>query len=246
LAGAMSSGGGDNGGTDSRAEEKDCSLPYWQGAWQRRQIGFHDPNVHEKLIKYLDAMRSGRAKLRVFLPLCGKAVDMKWLADLGHEVVGVEGVESAIVEFFSEQNVEFRRQTVPSLPDGELFQSLDGKMSVYRCDFFNFTSAVAGRFDAMWDRGGLVAINASDRERFAAIMTDLMAPGCRYLLDTFNYNDLTFKGPPHYVPESEIRALYGERCDVELLESDKESMADRAERWGLDYIIEVVHLITPK
>lgn len=32
---------------------------------------------------------------RVLVPLCGKTVDMPFLADKGHEVVGVEGCETA-------------------------------------------------------------------------------------------------------------------------------------------------------
>ena len=34
----------------------------------------------------------------MLVPLCGKAIDMAYLADMGHEVVGVEGVRQVKIE----------------------------------------------------------------------------------------------------------------------------------------------------
>jgi thiopurine S-methyltransferase len=48
-----------------------------------------------------------REKQRFLFPLCGKAVDMAWLASLGHTVVGIELAESALVQFFHEQKIEY-------------------------------------------------------------------------------------------------------------------------------------------
>ena len=37
--------------------------------------------VHNFLVKYIDKLTDGKAKTRVFVPLCGKSLDMLWLAD---------------------------------------------------------------------------------------------------------------------------------------------------------------------
>uniref|UniRef100_A0A3Q3CET7 Probable thiopurine S-methyltransferase n=1 Tax=Haplochromis burtoni TaxID=8153 RepID=A0A3Q3CET7_HAPBU len=72
------------------------ALGEWEERWQQNKIGFHQPEVHKMLKKNIDKVLNGRTGVRFFFPLCGKAVDMKWLADMGHAVVGVEISEKAI------------------------------------------------------------------------------------------------------------------------------------------------------
>jgi len=48
-----------------------------------------------------------KEKQRFLFPLCGKAVDMAWLASMGHTVVGIELAESALVQFFQEQKIAY-------------------------------------------------------------------------------------------------------------------------------------------
>lgn len=59
------------------------------------------------LVKHLDKLTINRENLRFFFPLCGKALDMAWLASLGHFIVGVEFTKEAIEDFFKENNISF-------------------------------------------------------------------------------------------------------------------------------------------
>ena len=52
---------------------------YWQN---------HMSDAHPDMLKFQDQFL--RDNCRVYLPLCGKSVDLKHLADKGHEVVGCE------------------------------------------------------------------------------------------------------------------------------------------------------------
>ncbi|XP_032435868.1 probable thiopurine S-methyltransferase [Xiphophorus hellerii] len=218
-------------------------LSEWNQRWQENKIGFHQPGVHSMLQTNYEAVVNGRSGVRWFFPLCGKSVDMKWLADLGHSVVGVEISETAIRQFFQENNMTFSEEDVPAVPGAKVFQNSDRSVSLYQCDLFIFSSAVAGRFGAIWDRGSLVAINAQDRDRYAALIVSLMAPDCRYLLDTLLYNPELYKGPPFYVPEEQVQSLFGSRCDVKLLQS-VDALTDRQRAWGLEALTENVHLLT--
>lgn len=220
-------------------------LSEWDQRWQENKIGFHQPVVHRMLESNMDAVVNGRSGVRFFFPLCGKAVDMKWLADLGHSVVGVEISEKAIREFFQENNLTYSEEAVPSVPGAKLFQSSEKNISLYQCDLFSFSSSVAGQFGAIWDRGALVAINPRDRERYATLIVSLMAADCRYLLDTLLYNPEQYKGPPFFVPDEQVHSLFGSRCDVRLLQSE-DALTDRQRAWGLDALTENVHLITLK
>ncbi|XP_038133915.1 probable thiopurine S-methyltransferase isoform X4 [Cyprinodon tularosa] len=167
------------------------------------------------------------------------------LADLGHSVVGVEISEMAIRQFFQENNLTYNEESVPSIPGAKLFQNTEKSISLYQCDLFSFSSSVAGQFGAIWDRGSLVAINPKDRDRYAALILSLMAADCRYLLDTFLYNPDLYEGPPFFVPDEQVLGLFGSSCTVELLQSE-EALNDKWRNWGLDSMIENVHLITLK
>ncbi|KAK5883389.1 hypothetical protein CesoFtcFv8_019725 [Champsocephalus esox] len=221
------------------------ALGEWEERWQEDRIGFHQPHVHKMLESHIDKVLAGRTGVRFFFPLCGKAVDMKWLADMGHSVVGVEISEKAIKQFFDDNNMTYSEEPVAALPGAKVFKGSEGNISLYQSDLYNFSSTIEGHFGVIWDRGSLVAINPRDREKYAALIVSLMAKDCRYLLDTMLYNPELYKGPPFLVPDDQVNSLFGKSCDVELLESF-DSLTDRQRGWGLDYLDERVHLITPK
>ncbi|XP_069032242.1 probable thiopurine S-methyltransferase isoform X1 [Embiotoca jacksoni] len=221
------------------------ALGEWEDRWQEDRIGFHQPQVHKMLEANIDKVVSGRTGVHFFFPLCGKAVDMKWLADMGHSVVGVEISEKGIKKFFEENNLTYSEEPVPAIPGAKVYKSSEKNISLYQCDLFNFTSSMEGQFGAIWDRGSLVAINPEDREKYAALIVSLMAKDCKYLLDTFLYNPELYKGPPFFVPAEQVHSLFGNSCDIELLQS-ADVLTDRQRDWGLDYFTENVHLITLK
>ncbi|XP_067913212.1 probable thiopurine S-methyltransferase isoform X1 [Heterodontus francisci] len=226
-------------------ENIEMTVEDWMGRWEKKHISFHKNEVHKLLQKHLDIILNGRKQIRIFFPLCGKSLDMKWLADQGHTVVGVEVSKMAVREFFAEQNLSYTQESVPGMPGAEVFKSSDGQLSLFNCDMFDFSSLIAGKFDGMWDRGSLVAINPSDRQRYAKLMTTLMAKGCRYLLDTLTYDQNKYAGPPFSTPRLAIQDLYGQSCNIQLIESS-DALTDRQRLWGLDSFTEEAHLITLK
>ena len=51
----------------------------------------------------------------ILFPLCGRQMDMKYLYDKGHSIVGIEGSEKAIRLFAREENVTFNETVVPEI-----------------------------------------------------------------------------------------------------------------------------------
>ena len=101
----------------------------WNNRWNDREDGepiWHERDVNQVLQKALNP----RAK-SVFVPLCGKSLDMIWLQQQGCHVVGVEFNEQGIREFFEENDIEFNRE-------GNTFQStkLDPKITIHCRDLF--------------------------------------------------------------------------------------------------------------
>uniref|UniRef100_UPI00398EC681 probable thiopurine S-methyltransferase isoform X2 n=1 Tax=Pristiophorus japonicus TaxID=55135 RepID=UPI00398EC681 len=211
-------------------ENLDLTVEDWMTRWEKKHIGFHKHEIHKLLQKHLDTILNGRKQICIFIPLCGKSLDMKWLADQGHTVVGVEVSKIAVKELFAEQNLSYTQEPVPGIPGAEVFKSSDGQLSLFNCDMFEFSSLIAGKFDGIWDRGSLVAINPSDRQRYAKLMTKLMANGCQYLLDTVAYDQ---------------NKCAGQSCNIQLIETT-DALTDRQRSWGLDSFIEQIHLVTLK
>ncbi|KFQ76291.1 Thiopurine S-methyltransferase, partial [Phoenicopterus ruber ruber] len=111
----------------------------WLQKWEAGTAGFHKEHGHPLLQKYLDVLLNGRSGLKIFFPLCGKAVEMKWLADMGHSVVGVDVSEKALKAFYAEQNLPYREEQVPGISGAKKLQSTSGNISLYCCSIYDLS-----------------------------------------------------------------------------------------------------------
>lgn len=185
---------------------------FWRERWRTGQIGFHRDDVNPHLRAHRDVLFAV-ARPRVLVPLCGKSVDLAYLAAEGAEVVGVELVEDAAVAFFAE-----RGWTPTVTRSGARASYAAHGVEIVVGDLFAETSASLGTFDAIWDRAALVALPPALRARYAPHVATLARPDARLLLVTFVFDGPPV-GPPHSVPDDEVRALFGEafaltRCAV--------------------------------
>lgn len=224
-------------------ESKVMESSDWVKRWEEGATGFHKTTIHPLLEQHVGTMINGRSNIRIFVPLCGKALDMKWLAAEGHTVIGVDVAKQALEEFFAEHNIQYSIETASGV-DGTLYQSEDKKLQLYCCDLYTFSKDVAGQVDGVWDRGGLVAINNKDHEKYVTIMKSIMAPGCRYLLSAVQYEEIKYGGPPHHLSDEAVEELF-EDCDVSLID-DTDAFEDKHRAWGLDWFREKLFLIQPK
>ncbi|XP_036893898.1 thiopurine S-methyltransferase [Sturnira hondurensis] len=221
------------------------TLEEWQEKWVDHKIAFHQEQGHQLLKKHLDNFLKGESGLRVFFPLCGKAVEMTWFADRGHSVIGVEISELGIREFFTEQNLSYTEELIVAIPGAKVFKSSSGNISLYCCNLFDLPRANIGKFDRIWDRGSLVAVNPGDRKRYADIMLSLMRKGFQYLLSVVSYDPTKHAGPPFYVSDAEIERLFGAACSRQCLEQ-VDMFEERHRSWGIDSLVEKLYLLTEK
>ena len=59
------------------------------------------------LQNHLHLLTSGRAKISILVTLCGKSLDLPWLCEQGHDVVGVELSAVAAKQLFEENNIPY-------------------------------------------------------------------------------------------------------------------------------------------
>ena len=74
---------------------------FWLERWQSNQIGFHQSAVNPLLEKHWPSLNVP-VDHRVFVPLCGKSLDMRWLESYGHHVYGVDFSRRALDAYFAE------------------------------------------------------------------------------------------------------------------------------------------------
>ncbi|CAH1251971.1 TPMT [Branchiostoma lanceolatum] len=119
------------------------------------------------------------------------------LQEKGHTVVGVEFVEKAAQHFFEEHGIEPTVSEEPSIGGSKHYKGLDGKISMYICNYFDFNSDVCGQFDAVWDRGSLMAMEVRDQKRYVDLTKSLMKVDARYMMETFECSEDQGQGQGH-------------------------------------------------
>lgn len=158
--------------------------------------------------------------IRIFVPLCGKTIDMAFLANHKSisEIVGIDGIRKALDDF-SADHEDLKMTNVENQGDG--YERIRGNsIRLLKGDFFGLDDIkTGGRFDAVWDRASIVAIDPSLRESYVATLRRLIKPGGSLLVSTLERRAGTEEGknagPPFSVPESEIRRLYEKQDWVE-------------------------------
>ena len=78
----------------------------WESRWQEDRIGFHLKEVNPYLMRFSDQLLHQNPD-RVFVPLCGKTLDLCWLTTKTKKVIGVELVSKAVHDFFAENNIDY-------------------------------------------------------------------------------------------------------------------------------------------
>merc|ERR1712136_561636 len=97
----------------------------------------------------------------------------------------------------------------------------------------------------------LVAIYQEDREKYAELIKNLLAEDFSYLVATMVYDQSQFPGPPRSVPVEEIKTLFGDKCDIQVLEevnrnADPTSSYSPKVRWNIDECYETIVLLSRK
>ncbi|MDZ7710098.1 MAG: thiopurine S-methyltransferase [Roseovarius sp.] len=183
---------------------------FWHDRWQEGRLGFHEGRVNRMLEAHIGSLALEDGD-RVFLPLCGKAVDIPWLLSRGYRVAGAELSEIAVRDLFGEMGV------VPEVTEaGAHRRYAAGGVEIFVGDIFALTADVLGPVDAVYDRAALVALPEGMRERYAAHLADLTRAAPQ-LLVTFEYDQAAMEGPPFSVNEAEVARCHGARFGIGVL-----------------------------
>jgi thiopurine S-methyltransferase len=184
---------------------------FWHERWRLGQTGFHQTAVDRNLSRHWPDLRLP-IDTRVFVPLCGKSLDLLWLCEQGHSVTGVELSTQALESFCMEHGIPATRRM---RDDFDIYEA--PRLELLRGDFFALTPELLGPVPAVYDRAALISWAPELRATYVEHITALTNPGTQTLLVTLEYPQEQMKGPPFSVGADEVQRLYAKHHEIQAL-----------------------------
>ncbi len=161
---------------------------------------------------------------RVFVPLCGKILDLMWLHKRGHDVVGIELSPVAVRDFFKAAHLLPRHNC-----QGDLTRWTQERLAIYCGEFLALTRDELLGVSAVYDRAALTALPESLRAGYVSHLHAILPGGCLVLLMTIEDLDDDEEAADNMSSAENILSLYCAHFSIELLHAEyHEAMVDRA------------------
>ncbi|MDA7816865.1 thiopurine S-methyltransferase [Sulfurimonas sp.] len=187
---------------------------FWHNLWKTNEIGFHKQETNKFLVEFF-SMLNLKSNSRVLIPLCGKTLDIEWILQQGHKVVGVELNENAIKELFISLNLD------PIITMVNSFTLYSAKnIDIFVGDIFELDKNILGNVDAIYDRAAIIALPLSMRTKYTHKLIEL-TDKVSQLIVCYQYNKNMMDGPPFSVEECDIKEYYKNSYNIRLLKSVK-------------------------
>ncbi len=226
--------------TSSQTPE-DATNSFWIKRWLYGDIGWHHQETNPHLLSHWHELEISPGS-SLLVPLCGKSMDMVWLAQSGYSIIGVEISSKAVEEFFAERGLIPQRTVSGAF---EMFQAEEYQLLCG--DIFRLGPEHIQGVKAVYDRASLVALNPKQRKHYAELMTSILPAGCCMLLVAMDYPESEMQGPPYSVPESEVVELFGDGFSITKLHSL--NLLQDTERYtgkGLSRLAEQIYMLKRK
>lgn len=211
---------------------------FWRERWERGETGFHKADINPLLSRWWPSLQLP-ADASVLVPLCGKSLDMIWLARQGHRVIGVELARSALEAFAQEAEITLRWH--PKEPFNE---AQANPYQFYCGDYFALAETHVATVAGVYDRAALIALPEPMRADYVEHMRRILPAAWKMLLVTLDYPQHERAGPPFAVSDSEVHRLF-EGCEIRLLDDQQVLEAHQVfKQQGMTRLNERVYMIT--
>lgn len=214
---------------------------FWLERWEREEIGFHQGEINPYLRQLWQELQQPEGG-EIFVPLCGKSLDMLWLRSQGYDVLGVELSAIAVQAFFEENGY------LPQHVKHEKFDCCEADRIRILCgDFFDLTRNDLVKAHAVYDRASMVALPPAMRKSYVQHLVNILQPATQILLVAFDYPQEEMSGPPFAVSVEEVETLYRDYAEIRLL-AHADVLADnpRFAAHGISRLHENIFLLTLK
>ncbi len=219
--------------------ERDNAL--WQQCWRDNDTDFHQKAVNTNLIKFWPTLGLTPGA-RIFVPLCGKSLDLAWLAAQGHSVIGVELSPIAVRAFFKGNRMQPSRRK-----QGKFTLWQNGRIDILCGDLFDLVASDLGEIAAVFDRASLTALPEDIRHAYLAHLRKIVPAASKILLlTTEEPEEDETQGQPFAIA-NEISSLYDNSYHIQI--SHVESVFEANTNPGIKELVRIEHkvyLLSPK
>ncbi|MEG3767773.1 thiopurine S-methyltransferase [Alteromonas sp. 14N.309.X.WAT.G.H12] len=185
---------------------------FWLQKWRNNQTGFHEKDANPNLTAHFPSLNL-QANQRVFIPLCGKTLDISWLISRGYDVIGAELSDIAIKQLFEQLDVSPQTTQI-----GHITRYESHGVTIFGGDIFHLTGDIIGPIHAIYDRAALVALPPAMRITYTQQLI-AMTGYAPQLLVTFDYDQAVMNGPPFSVPKDEVLEHYQDHYHLTCLDT---------------------------
>ncbi|MFV3318285.1 thiopurine S-methyltransferase [Pseudomonas sp. NY15374] len=207
---------------------------FWHKRWADNQIGFHQSQVNPYLQAHWPMLAPGS---QVLVPLCGKSLDVAWLAGQGYGVLGVEVSQRAVADFFREHSLEAEVSRHGAF---EIWRS--GLVELWCGDFFALQAEDLAQCAGLYDRAAVIALPQALRTRYFELLSACLPAACQGLMVTLDYDQSRLDGPPFSVPDDEVRRGFAGWQEVAELEApDIIEDSPKFQKAGVGSLVERVY-----
>lgn len=175
---------------------------FWHDMWSSGVVGFHQSEINGFLKNHWSKLGL-QGNENVLVPLCGKTLDMLWLAQQGHSILGVELSPKALEEFLTENDLQ-----AETIQQGNHCGYQLPNMTLLCGDFFHLTAEQCSDIHVVYDRAALVALPPKMRQDYVLHLRAILPKNTHYLVVTMEYDQTKMPGPPFSVSEKEVRSLF--------------------------------------
>lgn len=204
--------------------------PLWLQMWrENRTDDFHQTVVNPLLTRYWHRQKL-KKRSRILVPLCGKSLDMLWLAGQGHSVIGIELSPIAVAAFFSENNLRVKKSR-----NGNFTRWQSGAIVIWCGDFFSLDKQRLGRIDSVFDRAALTALPESVRVQYVTQLRSLIEVETGVFLLSVEDVSKACGQPVNHI-DSEISKLYDDHLEIRLTYSERLDAVDGCSEGPCSYI----------
>lgn len=185
---------------------------FWHQRWEKNETGWHESKANPLLVTYFKELSLAKGR-RIFVPLCGKTLDIFWLLSHDYRVAGAELSQIAIEQLFMNLGVQPEISRV-----GDLEQWSAKNLDIFVGDIFGLSKKTLGPVDAIYDRAAFVAFPEEMRKRYTAYLTELTGKAPQLLI-CYDYDQSLMEGPPFSISDQEVHRHYRGQYDLTLIAS---------------------------
>ncbi|MFO7726155.1 MAG: methyltransferase domain-containing protein [Oceanipulchritudo sp.] len=167
------------------------AIAFWEGRWRARETPWDHGRFAPPWSEFVE--REGPPGGHILVPGAGSGHDVRYFAELGARVTGMDIAPSAI---------EVARERNPH-PDAVYVED----------DILNPDPALSGVFDWVVEHTCLCALDPLHWPAYAASVDRLLRPGGHYLA-LFYRDPEDDEGPPHRIEGATIDQLFGKRFSL--------------------------------